>query len=159
MANLMMAWGCAPSKIVLLETKMIRDFFQTLKDRYNRKTLQVTFPDCIDDLVANTADEQWEVYKTNKLSKCSIYRSSNKVVKRIGHIFVHSKVQSTFDISKLPAGKERDEKLKDIFVPLWMKNKNKSEADAIADFEALDPKMRAWQEDMLLNNAPWPNHQ
>ena len=153
-----MAWGCAPSKIVLLETKMIRDFFQTLKDRYNRKTLAVTFPDCIDDLVANTNDEQWEVYKTNKIKKCSIFRSSNKVIKSIGHIFVQSKIKSVYDISKLPEGQERVEKLKELFVPLWMKNKNKTEAEANADFEALDPKMRAWQDNTLLNDAEWPNY-
>ena len=26
-SNLMMAWGCAPSKMVLVDTKMIHDFF------------------------------------------------------------------------------------------------------------------------------------
>ena len=51
MANLIMAWGCAPSKMVLADTRMIHDFFDTLRDRYNPKTLAVTFPSVLDDML------------------------------------------------------------------------------------------------------------
>ena len=118
--------------------------------------MAVTFPDCIDDLIVNAEDEAWEVYKSNQLKSCSIYRSNNKVVKRIGHIFVHTHCKSATDIKLLPAGTERHEKLKEIFVPLWMKNKNKSQEDAIADFDNLDEANYKWQEEQLLNDIPWP---
>ena len=51
MANLIMAWGCAPSKMVLADTRMIHDFFDTLRDRYNPKTLAVSFPSVLDDML------------------------------------------------------------------------------------------------------------
>ena len=44
MANLVFAWGCAPSKLVNVDTKMIWNFFNTLRDKYSRKTLAVEFP-------------------------------------------------------------------------------------------------------------------
>ena len=121
--------------------------------------MAVTFPDCIDDLVAASGDEAWEVLKTNQLRTCSIYRMNNKVVKRIGHIFVQTHCKSTNDIKVLPAGAERDEKLKEIFVPLWMKNKNKTKEEALADFENLDQQQRDFQEKNILNNLEWQQHE
>ena len=137
-----MAWGCAPSKIVLLETKMIHSFFQTIKERYNRKTLAVTFPNCIDDLIANAGDENWEVYKTNQLQHCTMYYSSNKVVKSVGHVFISTKCKSINNIEILPPGEARDAKLKEMYVPVRMKNAKVSEEKALADFENLTEKER-----------------
>ena len=51
MANLIMAWGCAPSKMVLADTRMIHDFFDTLRDRFNPNTLAVSFPSVLDDML------------------------------------------------------------------------------------------------------------
>ena len=36
MANLIFAWGCAPSKVVILDTRMVNSFFDTLRDRFCR---------------------------------------------------------------------------------------------------------------------------
>ena len=114
----MMLWGCAPSKAVLAETKMIQSFFKTLKDRYDRKTLRLVFPQCIDELVAAADDENWEVYKTNNIQNCVLNFSSNTTVKRLAHIFLHTKCKSINDISVLPAGQVRTDKLREFFIPL-----------------------------------------
>ena len=43
-ANLILAFGTAPSHTVDGDTTMIDDFFATLKDRYDLQTLEVSFP-------------------------------------------------------------------------------------------------------------------
>ena len=57
MSNVCFAWGCQPSKLVNVDTKMIWSFFGTLRDKYSRKTLAVEFPEAFDSMIANAGDE------------------------------------------------------------------------------------------------------
>ena len=57
MSNLILAWGCAPSKGVVLDTKMIQSFFANLRDRFDRRTLAVTFPSVLSDMITSAGDE------------------------------------------------------------------------------------------------------
>ena len=65
MANLVLAWGCPPTKFVLADTRMIHDFFDTLRDRYCRKTLSLTFPQVLDNMLSDAGDATWEFWKSN----------------------------------------------------------------------------------------------
>ena len=121
-SNLILVWGCAPSKIVLLETNMILNFFETLRDRYCRKTLAVTFPKEFESMLFNAKDERWEIYKSNNIQPCKIFYEKNKATSKIGVILVHSKCKSSLDKSILSDENERTEKLREKFVPLKMKN-------------------------------------
>ena len=95
MANLIFAWGCSPSKGVLADTRMIHEMFETLQDRYNRKTLSVTFPKMFEDMLeTKKEDALWEFWKSNKIQECKILYESNIATRKIGVIFVHSSVKS-----------------------------------------------------------------
>ena len=66
MANLILCWGCPPSRMVLADTVMIHEFFATLQDRYDRKTLSVTFPDKLNEMLeTKKEDALWEIWKSN----------------------------------------------------------------------------------------------
>ena len=89
-----MAWGCAPSNAVLEATRMIHDFKDTLRERYNRKTLTVQFPTVFDDMLANANDAKWEFWRSNRIQKCKIFYRQNKVTDSIGVVFVHTHVEN-----------------------------------------------------------------
>ena len=69
MANVVMAFGCPPSKFVLSETRMIPDFFDALNKRYDRETLAVEFPKMFYDVQSESAsgDANWEFFTSNQL--------------------------------------------------------------------------------------------
>ena len=140
MANAIFAWGCAPTKFVLAETRMVDSFFETLKDRYCRKTLAITFPHEFDHMLFNAGDEQWEIWKTNNIQPCRIFYEKNKVIKQIGVILIHTQCKSMLDISVLPNGKQRDAKLKELYVPLRMINAKCDQKKAEEDFMKLTEK-------------------
>lgn len=50
MSNLIMCYGCPPTKFVLADTRMIFDLFEALQRRFDRKTLAVEFPQMFADL-------------------------------------------------------------------------------------------------------------
>ena len=89
MANLILAWGCPPSKFVLADTRMIHDFFDTLRDRFCRETLAVKFPNVLDDMLSEAGDACWEFWKSNQLQTCKIFYEHNKVTDSHGIIFVN----------------------------------------------------------------------
>ena len=135
MANLVMAWGCQPSKMVLVDTKMITDFFDTLRDRYCRKTLTVSFPQMFDSMLAiSKDDEAWEFWKSNKIQKCKIFYEHNKVTNSEGYIFVNTHCKSSFSHLE---GAERRAKLKECFIPVRMAVARRTAAEAAEDFERI----------------------
>ena len=69
MANVVMAYGCPPTKFVLSETRMIPDFFDALNKRYDRETLAVDFPKMLYDVQCESAvgDCNWEFFTSNQL--------------------------------------------------------------------------------------------
>ena len=93
----MLVFGCAPSKTVNLDTKMIHNFFNTLKERYSKETLDVTFPDALDDMLASALDEKWEIWRSNKIQRCKIFYERNKVIKKIGIVLVHTHCKNAFN--------------------------------------------------------------
>jgi hypothetical protein len=98
MSNVIFAWGSAPTKSVLAETKMVTDFFKTLGDRFSRQDLSVEFPQVLDRLVATAADENWELFKSNNIQPCKIFYEHNKVnfQESLGVIFVHTHCRNKF---------------------------------------------------------------
>ena len=94
MANLVMAWGCPPSKMVLADTRMIHDFFDTLRDGYNKKTLAVKFPDVLDHLLSEAGDACWEFWKSNELQPVKIFYECNKVTDAYGVIFYNTQLDN-----------------------------------------------------------------
>ena len=97
MSNVVLAWGCAPAKLVNVDTKMIHSFFETLRDKYDRKTLEVAFPETFDNMVANAGDEQWDFWKSNLIQPCKIFYQDNKVFKRKGLILVHTRCKNGYN--------------------------------------------------------------
>lgn len=90
MANLTLAWGCPPSKFVLADTRMIHDFFDTLRDRYDPKTLCVKFPDVLNDMLSEAGDAAWEFWRSKSLQTAKIFYEQNKVTSSQGIIFVNT---------------------------------------------------------------------
>ena len=69
MANVVMAFGCPPSKFVQIETRMIYDFFDALNNRYEKETLAIEFPKMLFDIQSTSApgDANWEFFTSNML--------------------------------------------------------------------------------------------
>ena len=45
---------------------MIHELFDTLRDRYDRKTLSVTIPNKFDEMLETKEDDaKWEIFKSN----------------------------------------------------------------------------------------------
>ena len=65
-SNLIMVWGCQPSDMVNADTKMINDFFDTLHDRYDKRTLEIVFPNALSEMKATAGDENWEIFISNQ---------------------------------------------------------------------------------------------
>ena len=108
MANLVLVYGCPPSKFVLADTRMLHDFFETLENRYNQRTLAVELPQMLDDLdneSMHDGDAKWELMKSNQIQKVRIFFENNKVTKKRAVIFVTTHVKNKY--SHL-TGDERD---------------------------------------------------
>ena len=53
--NLILIWGCRPTKGVLADTKMCNDLKQLFLDRFDRQTLRLEIPKVFDQLKATDA--------------------------------------------------------------------------------------------------------
>ena len=53
--NFLMMWGCGPSRQVALETAMITNITDTLKNRFDRDTLTIQLPQAFDHLKGEDA--------------------------------------------------------------------------------------------------------
>ena len=96
MANLVMAWGCPPSRIALADTRMINAFFDALRDRYDKKTLSIKFPDVLDTLLSEAGDACWEFWKSNELQPVKIFYEFNRVTDRHAVIFYNTQLDNKY---------------------------------------------------------------
>lgn len=154
MANLVLAWGCPPSKMVLADTRMIHDFFDCLRDRYDRKTLTVRFPDVLDTLLSEAGDACWEFWKSNELQPVKIFYEFNKVTDRHAVIFYNTQLDNKWQNLE---GAEKRAKLKEIFLPLQMKNAKQTLEQAEKEFEEMSEEDMKFQADALVGPCIWPN--
>ena len=67
MSNVIFCWGCQPEKGVLADTRMIHDFFDTMKARYDKKTLCLIFPKILDNMLGDKGDCNWEFWNSNQI--------------------------------------------------------------------------------------------
>ena len=134
MSNLILAFGCQPSRGNVPDTKMLDEFFETLRDKYDRRTLSLTFPRELDAMLANPQDAQWELWRSNQLQSVKLFYEHNVVSHSIGGVFVNTYCKSKFhDLT----GEERRQQLQELYVPLRMASQSRSEEEARADFENL----------------------
>ena len=98
MANVVLAFGCPPTKGVLSDTRMIPDFFDALNKRYDRETLAAEFPVIFYDIQSESApgDANWEFYTSNMLQKTKIFYENNRVTHSRALIIVNDHVKSSF---------------------------------------------------------------
>ena len=62
MSNVIFCWGCKPSKVVNADTRMVHDFNDTLQARYDKRTLCLTFPEILDNMLGAKDDCNWEFW-------------------------------------------------------------------------------------------------
>ena len=80
MSNFISCFGSEPLKGVLAQTCMIHDFRDTLSWRFDRQTLQVTFPQALDNMLGDRQNDCiWEFYKSNQIQMCRINYMHNIV--------------------------------------------------------------------------------
>ena len=73
---------------------MIHDFEDTLKDRYDRETLEVLLPDVFENMLSYNAEAKWEFWKSNKIQKCKLFYKHCKVTDSEGIVFVHTHLKN-----------------------------------------------------------------
>ena len=82
--------------MVNLDTNMVNDFIDNIWRRLNKKTLSVTFPDCLDQMKTEDADFEMAVSNTiqklNLFHRESIYKAhfTEKANNSAGVIFLNS---------------------------------------------------------------------
>ena len=76
--------------------KMTEDFFETLKDKYDKRTLSLVFPYELDAILANPRDAGWELWRSNQLQSVKIFYEHNIVSHSIGVVFVNTHCKSKF---------------------------------------------------------------
>ena len=96
MANLVFAWGCPPSKKVIADNRMIHDFFDTLRNRYDKRTLSLKLPDALDEMVSEAGDACWEFWKSNELQPVKIFYEFNRVTDRHAVIFYNTQLDNKY---------------------------------------------------------------
>ena len=67
MSNVIFCWGCQPAKGVLADTRMIHDFFDTMKARYDTATMCLVFPKILDNMLGAKGDCDWEFWNSNQI--------------------------------------------------------------------------------------------
>ena len=72
MSNFISCFGSEPTKGVLVDNCMIVDFTDTLQSRYDPRTLQVTFPQALDNMLGDRKNLSWELWKSNSIQTCRI---------------------------------------------------------------------------------------
>ena len=78
---------------VLAKTTMIKDVADIFENEFDRVTLSLRFPDCLDDLKGN--DASFELVSSNTLQPLVLIHSHNNVTKSIAVIFVNTEANST----------------------------------------------------------------
>ena len=63
--NVILMYGCKPSKAVLAETTMVKDISNTLINRFDRNTLSLKIPAAFEHLKGN--DANFEMVTSNTL--------------------------------------------------------------------------------------------
>jgi hypothetical protein len=96
-SNFILLYGTKPGAMVNLDTNMVNDFIDNIWRRLDKKTLSVTFPDCLDQMKTEDADFEMAVSNTiqklNLFHRESIYKAhyAEKVTSQMGVIFMNSK--------------------------------------------------------------------
>ena len=68
MSNFISCFGSGPNEGVLADTCMMHDFTDTLKSRFDKQTLQVTFPQVLDNMLGDRKNDcKWEFWKSNQI--------------------------------------------------------------------------------------------
>ena len=108
---------------------MAQDFHDTLRDRFSRVNLSVTFPDVLDNLIASSGDENWEIFKSNQIQPCKIFYENNKVnlEESKGVVFIHTHCKNKFSALY---GEEYDAKFREQYVKLRTENGTVTSAQA-----------------------------
>ena len=78
--------GCAPGATVEADTKLIEDFANCLKDRYEKDSLTIVFPTIIDQLKGT--DANIEIIKSSQLQNLRLTVKPLKAKQKIAYIFV-----------------------------------------------------------------------
>ena len=84
----MLAWGCEPKQGVSAETEMVKNFLQTLDDKFDRYTQMIEFPKAIKNIASK--DANFEFTTSNTLMNCKISRHKNIVTASKAIIFVNT---------------------------------------------------------------------
>jgi len=95
-ANLIMMFGCQPSRFVLVETRMLYDLFDSFNSRFNPQTLALELPKMLEDLQSDAADAKWEIWRSNQLQTVKLFYEKNKVSQREGFIFCTTHVDNKY---------------------------------------------------------------
>ena len=101
-----MAWGCAPSATVIIDTKMVEELFKTLKERYNKKTLAIRFPDIFDSMLSINDETKWEIWRSNNMQITKLFYERTVTTKK-AIIFVNTHIESCYNEANAKNG-ERD---------------------------------------------------
>ena len=128
-----MAWGCPPSSIVLADTRMIHDFFDTLRSRFHPTTLAVSIPSVFDGMLYRAGDAQWEFWKSNLIQEVKIFYEHNIVTTADaeGLIIFNETIKNKYhDHADYPIGsKKREDLLIEKYVQSFVRQ-GKSEQEA-----------------------------
>ena len=98
--NVILMYGCKPSKAVLAETTMVADITSTLENRFHRNTLSLKIPAAFEHLKGN--DANFEMVTSNTLQPLNLHFHHNIVTKSLAYIFVSEKCKSQLPISNGP---------------------------------------------------------
>ena len=122
-------------------------FIKALENQFCRKTLQIVFPDVLDDIIYAERNRSWEIQKSNKIQRCRIDYQANKVSTRIGLILIHTACRSKFNNLR---GEERKETLKKAYVDIKKRKRGWTEKSSAAEFDDLSVEDKHYQEQQLL---------
>ena len=77
--NLILIWGCRPSRGVKVDTKMCKDLKELFDERYDKETCILEIPKVFNQFKAE--DAQFEMVTSNNLKNLSLVCRKNKVIK------------------------------------------------------------------------------
>ena len=130
----------------------MQDFFEALRNGYDRRTLVLTLPRALDTMIASRREGQWEIWRSDQIQSVKVYYEHNVVCRSIGVVFVNTYCKSKFHDLK---GNEQRQKLEELYVPLRMAEQKRSEEAAREDFANLTEAELAFHDAALLRNAEW----
>ena len=86
--NILLMWGCRPSKGVLSETAMAKNVVDTMLKRVNRIDLTVTIPLAFEQLKGD--DASFEMVTSNTIQPMKLMYQHNIVVDKKAMVFVNT---------------------------------------------------------------------